>query len=270
MPVKFLPYATWRVNALSMLSQHRQSRILMRSFVSKTESDASQLSESIKNLMRGSAQSVAIVSAFLPEDEKHVEPRFLHAATLSSFTTVCLSPPMVAFSIRQPSRIADALRDGAAILEYTEHDSPNGVRHASKRPHFLVHLLSSHQSSISDYFARPGAEPYEVAVASEMKQVSHPFELHPIRPSQTVDRQFILQEAMGTMACSLVYQLDLTSPDLHGTTHFEAHKHVHEPGSILFIAQIHAVELGHKDAVDSNNRPLVYWNRKYCVPSEAG
>lgn len=218
--------------------------------------------------MRGSAQSVAIVSAFLPENSGHDMPRFLHAATLSSFTTVCLAPPLVAFSIRQPSRIADSLRDGAAVLEHDQNSKAlsNGTRHKSKRPHFLVHLLSSHQSSISDYFAQPGAQPYELA--SDVIQEDHPFEKHPIQPSETVEGQVVLREALGTMACSLVYQLDLTSPDLHGTTHFEMHEHAHEPGSILFIAQIHAVELGHGVDPERPERPLVYWNKQYCIPSE--
>lgn len=268
MPHNLVGFVGNHVGIRRVLSMPWPKVVGSRYLSSKAEQDAAALSESIKKLMRSSAQSVAIVSAFLPENKSFSKPRHIHAATLSSFTTVCLAPPLVAFSIRQPSRIADALRDGAAVLEESESAATlaSGVRHDSKRPHFLVHLLSSHQTSISDYFARPGAQPYEVA--SDIIQKDHPFELHPMQPSQTIDGQLILKEALGTMACSLVYQLDLTSPDLHGTTHFEMHNHAHEAGSILFIAQIHAVELGHGADPDQPGRPLVYWNKQYCIPSE--
>lgn len=233
----------------------------------QTEKEAAALGESIKKLMRGSAQPVAIVSAFLPEDSSHAQPRFIHAATLSSFTTVSLAPPLVAFSIRQPSRIADALRAGAAVLE-GEGAAPlptDAVRHRSMEPHFLVHLLSSEQSPISDYFAQPGAQPYEIG--ADVIQEGHPFSTHPMQPSEAVDGQLVLREALGTMACSLVYQLDLTSPDLHGTSDFASGKHANEVGSVLFLAQIHAVEQGPDSPTP--RRPLVYWNQKYCKPSES-
>ena len=77
------------------------------------------LGESIRKLMRTSAQPVAVIAAFLPlEKDEHGEPlpgqdRHIHAATLSSFTTVSLAPPLVAFSLRLPSRLVDALRAGA-------------------------------------------------------------------------------------------------------------------------------------------------------------
>lgn len=239
-----------------------------RWFSSSSEHDAAALSEAIKGLMRSSAQPVAIVSAFLPEDKEHSMPRFIHAATLSSFTTVSLAPPLVAFSIRQPSRIADALREGAAVLEKNESKSilANAARRKSKQPHFLVHLLSSEQSSISDYFARPGAQPYEVA--ADINQEEHPFDIHPVQPSQAVDGQLILKNSLGTMACSLVYQLDLASHELHGTSHFYNFHHTNEVKSVLFLAQIHAVERGYDPQSKTQLQPLLYWNQKYCKPSE--
>lgn len=231
--------------------------------------DPATLGDAIRRLMRSSAQPVAILSAFLPEDRTHKAPRFIHAATLSSFTTVSLAPPLVAFSLRQPSRMADALRDGAAVLEESggASSSSDAVRHKSQRPHFLVHLLSSAQAPISDYFARPGATPYHLL--EETVQDEHPFSMHPTQPSQTVEGQLVLRDALGTLACSLVYQLDLTSSNLHGSAHFETNEHPSDVGSVLFLAQIHAVELGEGEThPDTPRRPLVYWNQKYCVPTE--
>ena len=61
-----------------------------------------------------------------------------------------------------------------------------------------------------------------------------------------------------------MYQLDLTSPDLHGTTEFvNGCVHTNEAGSALFLAQIHDVEIGHEH-MDSKPRPLVYWQQGYC------
>ena len=246
------------------------------------------LGESIRQLMRTSAQPVAVIAAFLPlEKDEHGEPlpgqdRHIHAATLSSFTTVSLAPPLVAFSLRLPSRLVDALRAGAMSSTDTDQgSSPMTTALPQRRPHFLIHLLSSRQQSISDYFARPGAEPFLVpggtsptrhlesnASVTENLDGTHPYAVHPTCDSNAVEGMLLFNESMGALACSLVSQIDLMSPDLHGTLFTQASDgdHAAEKGSALFLARIHAVE---QDAEAVHRTPLVYFKQKYCtVPKE--
>ncbi|WFD28261.1 hypothetical protein MNAN1_003269 [Malassezia nana] len=220
--------------------------------------DPVALSEAIRGVMRRSAQPIAVVSAFLPQESPSSNTRLIHCTTLSSFTTVSLAPPLVAFSIRLPSRMADALRAGASIPSASSDPCP-ASRPTSKVPHFLIHILSSTQESLSNFFARPGAPPFDVMATLEDKL--HPFHSHPMQASTNIPDMLVPSEALGSLACSLVYQLDLTSPDLHGTTEFlNGCVHTDEVGSALFLAQIHDVELGPQA---SERAPLVYWHQKY-------
>ncbi|WFD31885.1 hypothetical protein MSPP1_002925 [Malassezia sp. CBS 17886] len=248
------------------------------------------LGEAIRELMRSSAQPVAIVSAFLPGEQCEVDaaeserarengipvprsppPTHIHAATLSSFTTVSLSPPLVAFSIRIPSRLADALYAGATIPAGASRP-PADAR--ERRPHFLVHLLSDKQTALSTYFAQPGATPFALDTlgGAPAANTDHPFVTHNTHPSATVEGQLLLQDSIGALACSLVYELDLTSPDLHGTAQFQrSDKGASDVGSALFLARIHAVEHAPRSAESAGPadlpRPLVYWNRNYYTVS---
>jgi len=220
--------------------------------------DPVALSEAIRGVMRRSAQPIAVVSAFLPEEASNSSSQLIHCMTLSSFTTVSLAPPLVAFSIRLPSRMADALRAGASI-PLSSPGIPSASPPATKTPHFLIHILSSKQESLSNYFARPGAVAFDAMAPAQ--DDSHPFHSHPMQASASVPGMLIPSESLGSLACSLVYQLDLTSPDLHGTTEFlNGCVHTDEVGSTLFLAQIHDVELGPQA---SERAPLVYWHQKY-------
>lgn len=233
-----------------------------RALASNTKQPA-ELGEAIKLLMRGSAQPVAVIAAFMPSKSDGV--RYMHAATLSSFTTVSLAPPLVAFSLRLPSRLADALRAG--VMEHQVISPSVSAAAPVEHPHFLIHLLSDTQCSVSDYFASPGAG---LLAAGKPGPPGHPFVEHASTPSSAVDGMRVLDDSLGTFACSLVSQIDLTSPDLHGTmfTSAEDGKHAEEKGSALFIARIHAIE--HADGQGSTvaklqhgRRPLVYCHRKY-------
>ena len=232
------------------------------------DKDRVALGEAIRQVMRTSAQPVAVVSAFVPSDDPSDLMPKIHSMTLSSFTTVSLAPPLVAFSIREPSRMADALRAGVAkSSSNAAKTNEASVELAfARKPHFLIHILSYTQQSMSNFFARPGAEPYSLKRASNSDN-KHPFDEHPMQPSKSVEGQLVPSESVGTLACSLVYQLDLTSPDLHGTTEFvNGCIHTNEVGSALFLAQIHDVEVGHEHITDLDQkpRPLVYWQQAYC------
>lgn len=263
----------WMHSASALSKRLPQSVVFVRrklctSAPMQTSKDRIALDEAIRQVMRTSAQPVAVVSAFVPSDDPNDPAPHIHSTTLSSFTTVSLAPPLVAFSIREPSRMADALRAGVA----TPPSNPSMTDEAfvksafARKPHFLIHILSNTQQSMSNFFARPGAKPYAVTRASKSDN-AHPFDQHPMQPSKSVVGQLIPKESIGTLACSLVYQLDLTSPDLHGTTEFlNGCLHTNEVGSSLFLAQIHDVEIGHEHITDPDQkpRPLVYWQQGYC------
>lgn len=55
-------------------------------------------------------------------------------ATIGSFTSVALSPPLVSFNVTQGTRFHDALADGA---------------------HVAIHLLASDQAAVASHVAIP-------------------------------------------------------------------------------------------------------------------
>ncbi|KAI9145153.1 flavin reductase like domain-containing protein [Paraphysoderma sedebokerense] len=105
------------------------------------------LGTSLRHLMRRLAFPVAIVSASSAPKKTSLDSRHSSAetagspynippfrlATISSFSSVSLSPPIVSFNLQIPSRMSDTLRSS---------------------PHFLLHILSHRQSSVSEFFAR--------------------------------------------------------------------------------------------------------------------
>ena len=145
--------------------------------------DRVALGEAIRRVMRTSAQPVALVSAFVPSGDPNDPSPHIHATTLSSFTTVSLAPPLVAFSIREPSRMTDALRAGVASPEPHPSESPDRLVQSAfaRQPHFLIHILSFTQQSMSNFFARPGAQTYPTS--HQHVPEDHPFRHHPMQPS---------------------------------------------------------------------------------------
>ena len=79
---------------------------------------------SLKDVMRTFPQGVVVVTA-----EGHEGPR---AITVSSFTSVSLSPPLVLICIMKESRAHDAIARGS----------------------FVVNVLAEDQGAVSDHFAR--------------------------------------------------------------------------------------------------------------------
>ncbi len=89
---------------MSLLKRLYHARRLTRSF-SATISTEETVKNDFRDLMRRAAQPVAVVTALTREGYRY------HGATLSSFTSIALDPtPLVAFSLRMPSRLASAIK----------------------------------------------------------------------------------------------------------------------------------------------------------------
>ncbi|WVQ81418.1 hypothetical protein IAT38_003542 [Cryptococcus sp. DSM 104549] len=79
-----------------------------RSLTSSTAADPAML---LREVMRNVAQPVAVAVASVPPSSPLHGVAAYHGATLTSFTSLTLHPtPLVAFSLRLPSRMADCLR----------------------------------------------------------------------------------------------------------------------------------------------------------------
>jgi flavin reductase (DIM6/NTAB) family NADH-FMN oxidoreductase RutF len=138
---------------------------------------ADALHARLRALLRETAQPVAVVTSHMPRAAPG-GPAF-HGATLSSFTSVALSPhPLVAFSLRVPSRMADELSALAA----------------SRAPgaHLVVNLLSAPQEPLATLFSRVDLHP-------------RPFDDPRVAwsPSEA-DRLPVLHGALGALACRVV------------------------------------------------------------------
>ncbi|KAG8691600.1 hypothetical protein FRC11_015037, partial [Ceratobasidium sp. 423] len=130
----------------------------------------------LRNLMRSSAQPVTVMTTRV-NDAK----RTCHGAVLSSFTSVGLHPfPLVAFAIRKPSRLANALHANKLA-------QPSSV-------HGVVNILADHQSEISKMFSRPDLYTQPFGSVAHGEQEGMP----------------ILEETIGALSCSVVTSLPMT------------------------------------------------------------
>jgi len=200
----------------------------------------STLNHALKGVLRDSAQSVAIVTSHMPLDNRAGPHSEFHGATLSSFSSIALDPhPLVAFSLRMPSRMATSLQNP----DY------------SKPSHMVINILSACQAATAIRFANARLHP-------------HPFAS--TRYSLTEDGLPILHDSLGAISCKLV------SPpkQLHGLDAFELEEgnqnqreEWNGPGvaSELFIARVTRVEKVPTDDVNNPLRtlPLIYHRQGY-------
>ncbi|WVQ75478.1 hypothetical protein IAR50_005103 [Cryptococcus sp. DSM 104548] len=83
----------------------------IRAMSSKTPVGDADPAILLREVMRNVAQPVAVAVASVPPGSPLAGVAAYHGATLTSFTSLTLHPrPLVAFSLRLPSRIADCLR----------------------------------------------------------------------------------------------------------------------------------------------------------------
>lgn len=230
------------------------------SFVPSAE--ARFVKQSLRKLLRETAQPVAVVTSTLPDHE--TAPRsdssvqgqkkalsIFHGATLSSFTSIALDPhPLVAFSLRVPSRMALALN---------AHASKPQMQMSS---HMVVNILSAAQPHIARLFSSPDL---------------HPFSEPEVQWTQSVDGLPIIKGALGALSCIVIGRsLPLSDTRwLHSSMEeWETEVQQVEGGSglasELFIARVLRVEdvqelEGQLENDKLRTLPLLYHQRAYTT-----
>ncbi|KAL4252858.1 FMN-binding split barrel [Abortiporus biennis] len=203
----------------------------------------------LRTLLRETAQPVAVVTSLMPEihlskSESHPHSKF-HGATLSSFSSIAMDPhPLVAFSLRIPSRMATSLKDA----------------HIDWPSHMVVNILSASQADVAVKFSRVDLHPY-------------PFQSVPYFLSE--EGLPVIEGSLGALSCKLVasswplHDLEV----LRSGKRREVEKAWEGEGvaSELFIARVTRVEsLASSDASEEDLRtlPLLYHRRGYSTTSE--
>ncbi|KAI0630776.1 flavin reductase like domain-containing protein [Trametes polyzona] len=203
-------------------------------------SNVDTVRDDLRSLLRETAQPVAVVTSFMdpssPETAAH--PNRYHGATLSSFSSISMDPhPLVAFSLRIPSRMATALTSA--------HSS------TSLSSHMVINILSERQAHAALRFSRADLYP-------------EPFVGLP--HSLTKEGLPVLDGAVGAMSCRLVaaswplHDLEsLTAGGKEGAPEWKGEGVASE----LFIAQVIRVE--HAPGSGDGLRPLLYHRRGYVT-----
>ncbi|KAE8213994.1 hypothetical protein CF327_g2563 [Tilletia walkeri] len=232
--------------------------------------------------MQHVAQPVAIITSLLSPSSS---PQFIHGATISSFTTISMNPPLVAFSLRTPSRIAHALQTHPlSALSSSANQGSSSSRH----PHFLINLLSHHQAHIAAAFARPGLIPLvfhpsqrrlRTSSSAEDQTSQESLDLPAWISRSTPDQIPALEGCMSALACRLEFKLDL-SPSPSPTSLGEDDSQQEQEAVVgegvassqLFVARVCAVEREEEEEEGSNSNvapdPLVYCRHKFWTIGE--
>ncbi|GAA6015855.1 hypothetical protein JCM10207_008819 [Rhodosporidiobolus poonsookiae] len=225
-----------------------------------------------RELFRSVAQPVAVVSTFIPsstssgvppspsapaapgQSDDAQPPRPNHGATLSSLSSISLSPPLVSFSLRLPSRLAAHLSQ-------------------SPSPPLRIHLLSASQEPLARAFARQLPLPAPAAPSPPPTDGSNPWEA-PFEPRLFEELD---EGAIGWMECRVVERVGLSrlgSGAGGSQPEGEGEKAPWQPRSELFIAEVERVQLG-KGLRDRSGEggvgSLTYWEQGYhAVPLGSG
>ncbi|PAV20051.1 flavin reductase like domain-containing [Pyrrhoderma noxium] len=165
--------------------------------------------DALRKLLRETAQPVAVVTSYYPFDGVGVDfeegpdelgkvanattaasTKKFHGATLSSFSSIALDPyPLIAFSLRIPSRMATSLKQLMLQHQHQQQQSSPSSSSTIPPPSLVVNLLSSTQSSTAHHFARADLFP-------------DPFRITP--HTLNADNLPVLTGSLGSLTCSLV------------------------------------------------------------------
>jgi len=221
-----------------------------------------------------------------------------HGATLSSLTSVALAPlPLVAFSLRLPSRLAAAIGAPASSATGSSPSaSSEGASSLPKEANIVLHYLSSSQMPLAASFAKalPAPIPTSGASASSGSPASaaSPFALHPFNPS--AEGIPVLGGCIGAISCRVLGSVPLSATGL-ASVGFSAGSlgggseagWDGEATSELYVAEVVRVEeslplpplaeakssgsqAGGLDADAGKGLPLVYHDQRYCGVGDIG
>ena len=208
--------------------------------------------QNLRNLLRETAQPVAIVTFLMPGPHRGAHgthsssPLHFHGATLSSFTSIAMDPhPLVAFSLRIPSRMATQLQDAHR-------------NYAHWATHMVVNLLSAAQAYTAIRFSRVDLHP-------------HPFE--EVKYTLSEEGLPILDGSLGALSCKLVaasWPLHDLESLKHGRKEMTPAWEGEGAASELFIAEVTRVEsVRSLNEQDTNEQiPLIYHRRGYATTCE--
>ncbi|KAJ3878464.1 flavin reductase like domain-containing protein [Lentinula edodes] len=232
-----------------MLARDLQRHIVQRAHFSTTTNN--EVKKRLRSLLRESAQPVAVVTSLLHYND--TSPNDYHGATLSSFSSIALDPyPLVAFSLRIPSRMATSLRSA-------HPDPPSDM---------VVNILSATQAPTAVLFSRPDLHP-------------NPFQ----EVEFTLNREGIpvLEGCLGALSCKLATNpillddpgfsgRDFENDSRSGSGDAESENEISPPSitSELFIARVTNIERLALDVADTNDpqtMPLLYHRRNYLTCS---
>lgn len=197
----------------------------------------SSLKSDLRALFRDTAQPVAIVTSHMPHSSADTP---FHGATLSSFSSISFDPhPLVAFSLRIPSRMATS-------LSHPPHERPARM---------VVNILSSAQEGLATRFSRVDLHP-------------RPFE--GVQYSLTEEGLPVLGGVLGALSCEVVGK----SIPLHDMQYLKRkllHGNPMETNAVpwegegvaseLFIGRVTRVERVEK--TERSDMPLIYHKRAY-------
>jgi flavin reductase (DIM6/NTAB) family NADH-FMN oxidoreductase RutF len=226
---------------------------------------------------------VSIATISVPTPHPHY-----HGATLSSLTSISLAPlPLLAFSLRLPSRLASAINSSLQPPSASSSSSP-------PLPTIILHYLSSSQTPLAASFAKalpapppsssesstPSDNPIPIPPTSPF--FTHPFHLSP-------EGIPVLQGCVGAVSCRILGSIPLSqsglssvgfslgslpfSPDFSPSLSKDDGKGKGEDvTSELYIAEVVRMEdcsfhgdVGEvKKEEQSVGLPLVYHDQRYC------
>ncbi|EPQ56537.1 hypothetical protein GLOTRDRAFT_59852 [Gloeophyllum trabeum ATCC 11539] len=221
---------------------HRPSLSLCKPYSSSSPSIATQ--ERLRALLRETAQPVAVVTSRLQSSSSNATSAAYHGATLSSFSSIAMDPhPLIAFSLRLPSRMATALKS-------VDPSAPS---------HMVVNILSAAQMHTAISFSRVDLHP-------------EPFKHEPY--TLTKEGLPMLEGSLGALSCKMVsswplHDLELIEQSLGAKLEAGSEWSGDGVASELFVARVVRVEKT-VDTEDQSWRtlPLLYHRRTYATTSE--
>ncbi|GMK56013.1 hypothetical protein CspeluHIS016_0210690 [Cutaneotrichosporon spelunceum] len=184
----------------------------------------------MREVLRSVAQPVVVAVARTTDSSQAA----FHGATLTSFASLTLEPhPLVAFSLRLPSRMADCLRPRPASPRSGEPVPAHLCAPRAVPTRLTISLLAAENQRVADELARPGVNHADIFDSDCWDQRDPP----------------ALRRAVGCLECQVVHSLPLR--DVGGVTSSG------KEGSELFICRVLKAERG--EGEDS----LVHFQRDY-------